>query len=514
MSINKLPYSRLRCVYCGESQIRDAENSTSCAACNHAYPKFRDVVFLGSFQQADVLGLIEVTSKISSNINPEAMRANRRKAEAELREQFELQYERAAASSQQHATGTREMAISVRLREWGSLELLSKEIDFEGKLCFDNGAGLGGDSQRLLDRGAEVVCLDFNPVSVHNGQQIVPEADWICGNSEYLPFVDNTFDISVANAALHHMHDIRASVREMLRVTKPGGYVLLISDPFMEAIEGTSQKVDAELRVFDKHPMVLGGVNENLIPFNIYCEELLDQTEATLLTMKIHNDEELADQPVFWQLDEQNRQRLARKRGNISSRIRVGDSNPDATVKESEEIPTAEFFETIGNPQRSMSFLLPYLPQECFDTFPFESGSKFNLLNGWRACQDYESLWREGYNRARLFLSEHELQEAEFELRRPAEAASGQTEVYWSVNGQRQGSVLLTDQAPARIGISHDNPFQDRNLLEFGIADKMENKGVVWGAFEESNSFLVRKLPINWQNAGPELDRPVAKKSA
>ena len=55
-----------------------------------------------------------------------------------------------------------------------------------------------------------------------------PEFQWIGGSSDNLPFVDEKFDFVVANATLHHLLDIPGSMREMLRVLKPGGLLLEI----------------------------------------------------------------------------------------------------------------------------------------------------------------------------------------------------------------------------------------------------------------------------------------------
>ena len=82
-------------------------------------------------------------------------------------------------------------------------------------------------------------------------------AQWFGGNSTCLPFSDGTFDISVANAALHHMNDVTAAISEMIRVTKPGGQILLVSDPFMKSVRNPDERVKAELAIFDRHPMVL-----------------------------------------------------------------------------------------------------------------------------------------------------------------------------------------------------------------------------------------------------------------
>jgi SAM-dependent methyltransferase len=44
---------------------------------------------------------------------------------------------------------------------------------------------------------------------------------------EALPFKSNTFDLVFSNEVIEHVNDDRWSVREMVRVTRPGGHVLV-----------------------------------------------------------------------------------------------------------------------------------------------------------------------------------------------------------------------------------------------------------------------------------------------
>jgi ubiquinone/menaquinone biosynthesis C-methylase UbiE len=48
------------------------------------------------------------------------------------------------------------------------------------------------------------------------------------GPAEKLPFRDASFDIVTVRQAPHHFADVRAAVREMARVTRPGGRVVIV----------------------------------------------------------------------------------------------------------------------------------------------------------------------------------------------------------------------------------------------------------------------------------------------
>lgn len=78
-----------------------------------------------------------------------------------------------------------------------------------------------------------VVCLDATEAMLEEGQKECRKADLrsitlIKGYAEELPFLDNTFDIVLSRLAFHHMTDYGAAFREMARVVKPGGKLVLI----------------------------------------------------------------------------------------------------------------------------------------------------------------------------------------------------------------------------------------------------------------------------------------------
>jgi ubiquinone/menaquinone biosynthesis C-methylase UbiE len=53
-------------------------------------------------------------------------------------------------------------------------------------------------------------------------------AQFTVGDAEQLPYPDATFDLVIANSVLHWFKDRGAAVREMARVLRPGGQVLII----------------------------------------------------------------------------------------------------------------------------------------------------------------------------------------------------------------------------------------------------------------------------------------------
>ncbi|WP_057915466.1 class I SAM-dependent methyltransferase [Peribacillus muralis] len=48
------------------------------------------------------------------------------------------------------------------------------------------------------------------------------------GFAEQLPIPDGTFDLVISRLAPHHFNDIQKAIREMYRITSPGGHVIII----------------------------------------------------------------------------------------------------------------------------------------------------------------------------------------------------------------------------------------------------------------------------------------------
>jgi ubiquinone/menaquinone biosynthesis C-methylase UbiE len=101
-----------------------------------------------------------------------------------------------------------------------------------GSQVLDVGARLGIDGYRHVVAGANVTALEFSPLLARAGAHNLPMMRWIGGFSHVLPFASGSFDFVVANAALHHLRDIPAAIFEMLRVLRPGGYLISTSDPY------------------------------------------------------------------------------------------------------------------------------------------------------------------------------------------------------------------------------------------------------------------------------------------
>lgn len=98
-----------------------------------------------------------------------------------------------------------------------------------GDLAADVGAGTGYVTEALLARGARVIAVDQSPAMLAALEDKLGSRGVECrvGVAERLPIDDEAVDYAVANMYLHHVEDPFAAIREMARILKPGGRLVV-----------------------------------------------------------------------------------------------------------------------------------------------------------------------------------------------------------------------------------------------------------------------------------------------
>lgn len=96
-----------------------------------------------------------------------------------------------------------------------------------GQRVLDLAAGTGTSSEPYADAGIEVVACDFSLGMLEVGKRRRPDIDFVAGDAMNLPFADHRFDAVTISFGLRNVSDPQKALAEMLRVTKPGGRLVL-----------------------------------------------------------------------------------------------------------------------------------------------------------------------------------------------------------------------------------------------------------------------------------------------
>jgi ubiquinone/menaquinone biosynthesis C-methylase UbiE len=98
----------------------------------------------------------------------------------------------------------------------------------------DVGCGTG----RLLRQAkaywpdARLIGVDPANGMIEAAQRLTPGATFFTGTAEALPLQDASVDLALSTISFHHWQDQAAGLREMARVVRPEGYVLLVDMSF------------------------------------------------------------------------------------------------------------------------------------------------------------------------------------------------------------------------------------------------------------------------------------------
>ncbi|MCC3265563.1 demethylmenaquinone methyltransferase [Arthrobacter gengyunqii] len=96
-----------------------------------------------------------------------------------------------------------------------------------GQRVLDLAAGTGTSSEPYADAGINVVACDFSLGMLKVGKRRRPDIDFVAGDATNLPFEDNSFDASTISFGLRNVNEPKKALSEMLRVTKPGGRLVI-----------------------------------------------------------------------------------------------------------------------------------------------------------------------------------------------------------------------------------------------------------------------------------------------
>ena len=237
-----------------------------CRSCGASYPLLDGIAYLAVIDRSwkpmvkELLSRVEITEAVLSG------------------DGFEKDREKEADEYHEAAAG-----VMDRLFE-DAVEGLDLS---EGTRLLDVGAGLCQTSKRFADLGAEVVASDveythLQYVNFFRGDEVYADGvplpirypqvyeryfSRIMCDAHRLPFKDATFDITCCRSTIHHLNGIPKALQEMARVTRPGGKVVLISEPVRSFFD---DEIGYKKGIFDYEE----GLNERSVPIFYYTVPL------------------------------------------------------------------------------------------------------------------------------------------------------------------------------------------------------------------------------------------------
>ena len=107
------------------------------------------------------------------------------------------------------------------------LEMVRRFVPLEARRILDVGCGIGTYVRRFRQFSDDVHGVDVEADRVAEASRELPHIRLAAG--EDLPYPDDHFDLVFSNEVIEHVDDDRVTVREMVRVTKPGGHIVLFA---------------------------------------------------------------------------------------------------------------------------------------------------------------------------------------------------------------------------------------------------------------------------------------------
>jgi len=158
-----------------------------------------------------------------------------------------------------------------------------------GQRILDLAAGTGASSVALARSGAQVVAGDFSPGMIAEGRRRhghVPNVTFVEADAMALPFADDEFDAVTISFGLRNVNDPKKALAEMLRVTAPGGKLVVceFSHPQNAAFAGLYRFYNDRIL-----PTVARVVSSNVDAYDYLNESIKDWPDQVTLSSWIRD---------------------------------------------------------------------------------------------------------------------------------------------------------------------------------------------------------------------------------
>jgi demethylmenaquinone methyltransferase/2-methoxy-6-polyprenyl-1,4-benzoquinol methylase len=141
-----------------------------------------------------------------------------------------------------------------------------------GDFVLDLAAGTGTSSEPLHRRGAIVIPCDFSLGMLKVGKKRLSHLPFVAGDGLSLPFADNSFDAVTISFGLRNLHNTERGLEELLRVTKPGGKLVICE--FSQPTFGPFRKIYLEY-LMKALPKIARKTSSNPAAYEYLAESII-----------------------------------------------------------------------------------------------------------------------------------------------------------------------------------------------------------------------------------------------
>ena len=155
-------------------------------------------------------------------------------------------YENGRRDGKDHVQAQVDMVDNVLA--WGEVDKVASAAGSDGFRVVDIGCGAGGSSRHIAAKYSNAECtgITLSPVQrdiatkITKKEGLASRVSFQVADAMRTPFEDNSFDVVWSLESGEHMPDKEAFVREMYRICKPGGSVLLVTWCHRDLADGES----------------------------------------------------------------------------------------------------------------------------------------------------------------------------------------------------------------------------------------------------------------------------------
>lgn len=153
------------------------------------------------------------------------------------------------------------------------------------KSILDVGCGRAWVAEYYLPEGIDVFSFDISITNPAKAKQLYPSENHkaIVGDSFHLPFANESFDCIIASEIIEHVFDPAACVKELFRVVKAGG-ALIVTTPYKEKLQyylciHCNKKTPVHAHIHSLDEIILAGLYKSdeleEFSFNTFGNKLL-----------------------------------------------------------------------------------------------------------------------------------------------------------------------------------------------------------------------------------------------